>query len=259
MSIIASNINYSIGKKQILSDVSIKIHPGELHVLLGRNGAGKSTLFHILCGDTIIQTGNVRLNQKDINSFSKMELAKTRAVLTQETMIQFPILSKDVVRLGRYPHGTNQSINNKIVETCIAITSSTNQKEQNFSTLSGGEKQKINFARILTQIWETPPRYIFLDEPVSALDIPNQYKTLNICRHMADKGYAVFLILHDLNLAFQYADQITLLEEGKILRSGKPNEVMTSQNLESAFGIKTKIVKAENTNFIIPEKIGETI
>ncbi|TGM03193.1 heme ABC transporter ATP-binding protein [Leptospira jelokensis] len=259
MSLIGKNISYQIGNKHILEGIDIEIKPGELHVLIGRNGAGKSTLFHILCGDTKPQSGTVYCNDVEINAFSKTELAKTRAVLTQDTQINFPIPSEQIIALGRYPHATDKNKNKEIVESCLKMTSSTILKHQHYPTLSGGEKQKVNFGRILAQVWETPPRYLFLDEPVSAQDIPNQYQTLNICRHMANKGYAIFLILHDLNLTSQYADRVTLLDKGKLIQSGTAEEVLTTKNLEIAFGIKTKILKTNEINFIIPEIIGGPI
>jgi len=259
MTIEAIDLDYSIGTKVILSKIELEIHPGKLHVLIGRNGAGKSSLFHMLCGDLTPQQGSVYLDGIEIKNYSKSQLAKIRAVLTQETTITFPISSEEVIGLGRHPHVTDAVRDKDIVQTCLKITDSIEQKEQNYSTLSGGERQKINFGRILAQAWETPPRYIFLDEPVSALDIPNQYKTLNICKHMADQGYAVFMILHDLNLAALYADTITLLHKGKIIKSGRPNEVLTLENLETAFGIKARILNAPEGNFIIPEIIGESI
>lgn len=259
MTIEANNLNYSIGSKQILSEVNVKIKPGELHVLIGRNGAGKSSLFHMLCGDLNPHPGKVYLDGVEIKKYTKSQLAKIRAVLTQETTITFPISSEAIIGLGRHPHIANHTRDKEIVQTCLRITDSIEQKEQNYSTLSGGERQKINFGRILAQVWETPPRYIFLDEPVSALDIPNQYKTLNVCRHMADQGYAVFMILHDLNLAALYADTITLLHKGKIIKSGNPKEVLTLENLETAFGMKARILNAPEGNFIIPEITGEPI
>jgi iron complex transport system ATP-binding protein len=259
MSLIGKNISYQIGNKLILEDISIEIKPGELHVLIGRNGAGKSTLFHILCGDTKLQSGKLHCNEEEIESIPKTELAKLRAVFSQDTQINFPIPTEQIIALGRYPHITDKLKNKEIVEACLDITSSTILKHQHYPTLSGGEKQKINFGRILAQVWETPPRYLFLDEPVSAQDIPNQYQTLNICRHMANKGYAVFMILHDLNLASQYADRVTLIDKGKLIQSGTAEEVLTTKNLEIAFGIKTKILKTNEINFIIPEIIGGPI
>lgn len=259
MTIEAIDLEYSIGTKSILSDIEIEIHPGKLHVLIGRNGAGKSSLFHMLCGDLNPKKGDVYLDGIELRKYSKSQLAKIRAVLTQETTITFPISSEEVIELGRHPHVSNPNRDKEIVQTCLKITGSSEQKEQNYSTLSGGEKQKINFGRILAQVWETPPRYIFLDEPVSALDIPNQYKMLNLCRHMANQGYAVFMILHDLNLAALYADTITLLHKGKIIKTGNPTEVLTLENLETAFGIKARILNAPEGNFIIPEIIGEPI
>ncbi|MCW7492505.1 heme ABC transporter ATP-binding protein [Leptospira sp. 2 VSF19] len=259
MTIEAIDLSYSIGEKSILSKIELEIHPGKLHVLMGRNGAGKSSLFHILCGDISPKIGNIYLDGIELKNYSKTQLAKIRAVLTQDAAITFPISSKEVIELGRHPHISDPIRDKEIVQTCIKITGSTEQKDQNYSTLSGGEKQKINFGRILAQVWETPPRYIFLDEPVSALDIPNQYKMLNLCRHMADQGYAVFMILHDLNLAALYADTITLLHKGKIIKSGNPNDVLTLENLEITFGIKARILNAPEGNFIIPEIIGESI
>lgn len=259
MTIEAIDLDYAIGSKQILSKIELKICPGELHVLIGRNGAGKSSLFHMLCGDITPQNGNIYLDGIELTKYSKNQLAKIRAVLTQETNITFPINSEEVIGLGRHPHKVDIHRDREIVQTCLKITDSIEQKEQNYATLSGGEKQKVNFGRILAQAWETPPRYIFLDEPVSALDIPNQYKTLNVCKHMTEQGYAVFMILHDLNLAALYADTITLLHKGKILKSGKPKEVLTLENLETAFGIKARILSSPEGNFIIPEIIGEPI
>lgn len=259
MTIQSIDVDYFIGSKQILSKIELEILPGQLHVLIGRNGAGKSTLFHMLCGDLSPKQGNVYLDGIDLKDYPNNELAKKRAVLSQETVITFPISSEEVIRLGRHPHKKDTKRDTEIVQSCLKITNSLEQKDQIYSTLSGGERQKINFGRILAQTWETPPRYIFLDEPVSALDIPNQYKTLNVCRHMANQGYAIFIILHDLNLAALYADTITLLHKGKIIKSGRPKEVLTVANLETAFGIKVKILNAPEGNFILPEIIGETI
>ncbi|MCG6146413.1 MULTISPECIES: heme ABC transporter ATP-binding protein [Leptospira] len=259
MSIEAIDLEYSIGTKSILSNIELEILPGKLHVLMGRNGAGKSSLFHILCGDIMPKIGNIYLDGIELKKYSKSHLAKLRAVLTQDAAITFPISSEEVIKLGRHPHISDPIRDKEIVQTCLKITESFDQKDQNYSTLSGGEKQKINFGRTLAQVWETPPRYIFLDEPVSALDIPNQYKMLNLCRHMADQGYAVFMILHDLNLAALYADTITLLHKGKIIKSGNPNDVLTLENLEIAFGIKVRILNAPEGNFIIPEIKGESI
>lgn len=252
MSIQLKNIKHTIGNRTILDLINLDIHPGELHILLGKNGAGKSTLFKILVGDIPIQFGNLTFFGRDLDEYSNLELAKLRGVLSQENIISFPYTAEEIVSFGRYPYTTSEEENKIIINNCLNKTSSINLKDQNFFTLSGGEKQKIQFARVLAQIWQNPPKFLFMDEPTGSLDIPTQYKILNICKQMTKEGFGIFMILHDLNLASSFADKVTILHNGNISASGNPKDVLQSFIIEESFGIKTSIIEHQNSNFIIP-------
>ncbi|PJZ43851.1 heme ABC transporter ATP-binding protein [Leptospira brenneri] len=261
MSIQTELIHYQIGKKTILSDINITIEPGEFHVLMGKNGAGKSTLFHLLSSDTRPSSGSIYFDGKPIQSLNAKSIAKQRAVLTQNPEINFPLTCLDIVQLGRFPHETSDTENLDIALQSLEIVDLLDKKNQNYNTLSGGEKQRAHFARVLSQIWEEPPRYLLLDEPISSLDLPNQIKVLELCRHLSQKGYGVFMILHDLNLASRYADKITFLSDGKVFASGPPNEVITEEGIQSVFNIEIDVIINDNVNMVLPKlnKIGVSV
>ncbi|MDF3821556.1 heme ABC transporter ATP-binding protein [Leptospira sp. 96542] len=261
MSIQIKSLTYQIGKKVILSDINLTIAPGEFHVLMGKNGAGKSTLFHLLCSDLKPNSGEIYFDEKPIQSIPNKALAKQRAVLTQNPEINFPLSCIDIVQLGRYPHETSDSENLEIAHASLKIVDLLDKKTQNYNTLSGGEKQRAHFARVLAQIWEAPPRYLLLDEPISSLDLPNQIKVLELCKHLTNKNYGVFMILHDLNLASRYSDKITFLSEGKIHASGSPNEVINEETIFEVFNIETDVITNNNVNMILPklDKIGVSV
>ena len=243
----ARNITVEINSKKLLDDVSIEMKSGEVLAVLGPNGAGKSTLRKVLCGDLIPTSGEVSMNNKPLGDWTLTERAKARAVLPQDSSLNFQFSVLEVVLMGRAPHinGAETAKDYKIARKALAAVDEQKLEERIYPTLSGGERQRVQLARVLAQVWERTetPRYLLLDEPTSNLDIAHQHGTLKIARHFAKENAAVLVILHDLNLAAQYADKILLLRDGKISASGVPEQVFTPKIIAETFNVKTSVIK----------------
>jgi iron complex transport system ATP-binding protein len=220
----AKNITYRIDNKTLLSDVSLEFKPGEFTVIMGQNGAGKSTLLRILAGSTRATDGEVSLYGKRIETYKEIELARIRAVLSQHYEISFPVSINDIVMMGRYPHFKSEPSGKdyEIADKALSMMGIYDLKNRNYDTLSGGEAQKVQMARVLSQIWEhdkDKSKILFLDEPVSQLDIQYQYFLLQAARNFTKENVMVVAILHDLNLAINYADNIIFLKNGSLVKS----------------------------------------
>src|SRR5262245_55746685 len=177
--LIGSNITFRVGSKELISDISASFAPGGLHLLVGPNGAGKSTLVKVLARLLRPQTGAVEYEGTDVSGASESELAKRRAVLSQAVEIAFPLTVREVVMLGRYPHfsGRPGPTDERIVDEVMQHFDVAEFEHRYYQTLSGGERQRVNFARVLAQLWNdgsTSCRYLFLDEPLTFLDIRHQ-------------------------------------------------------------------------------------
>lgn len=242
------NISYGIGKKSILSEVSAEFHPGEFNMILGPNGSGKSTFLKIFSGEIHANAGNVFYAGKQIKTIKTGELAKYRAVMSQQPELSFPLTVDEVVMMGRYPH-FNFNPNKKDESICGEVMQRMNLQsfsDRNYLTLSGGEKQRVQFARVLAQVWEQPHdgyRYLFLDEPLASLDIKYQQEFLQVAREFAKAGTVLIAVLHDINLAIQYADRLFMLKEGNLVAHGKPKEILSSELIKMVFDVNATIVE----------------
>lgn len=240
-------IYYSIGKKQILKNISAEFLPGELNMILGPNGSGKSTFLKIFSGELHGFLGNVFYSDKKIGSIKKEELAKQRAVMSQQPELSFPLQVDEVVMMGRYPHFAFNP-GKKDVSICNEVMERMNLqpfRDRNYLTLSGGEKQRVQFARVLAQIWEKPAtgtRYLFLDEPLTSLDINYQQEFLQIAREFTKSDTILAVVIHDINLAIQFADKLFFFKEGEVAAHGKPATILTQELIEKVFGVKTTII-----------------
>ncbi|MDZ4728197.1 MAG: heme ABC transporter ATP-binding protein [Leptospira sp.] len=254
MSIQFQNISYKINNQFLVKNINLRIRPGEIHVLLGKNGAGKSTIFKLLCGDIEPNIGEIFINDKNLNTYNVKSLSTIRSVLTQEYDLNFPFSVSEIVALGRMPFPYVKEKNEMIIQETLDITSIQHLGERDYNTLSGGEKQRTQLSRVLTQIWDSPDKYIFLDEPTSGMDLPNQIKTLEISKQMAEQGYGVFIILHDINLAFQYADTISLIKNGSIYVSGDPSLSLNEEILSDVYDIPIHIIQNKHHTFILAKQ-----
>ena len=240
-------IYYHIGKKQILKNIHAEFLTGEFNMILGPNGSGKSTFLKIFSGELHGYRGNVYYSDKKIETFKKEELAKQRAVMSQQPELSFPLMVDEVVMMGRYPHFTFNP-GKKDLAICNEVMERMNLqpfRDRNYLTLSGGEKQRVQFARVLAQIWEKPAtgsRYLFLDEPLTSLDINYQQEFLQIAREFAKSDTILAVVIHDINLAIQFADKLFFFKDGEIAAQGRPSAILTQDLIEVVFGVKTTII-----------------
>ncbi len=242
------NISFSVGKKQILKNVSASFLPGEFNMILGPNGSGKSSFLKIFSGEINKFQGTVLYDNKKIKELRKEELAKKRAVMSQQADLGFPLLVEEVVMMGRYPHFTFNP-NKKDITICNEVIERMNLvefKKRNYLTLSGGEKQRVQYARVLAQVWEKPTdgyRYLFLDEPLNSLDISYQHEFLQVAVELVKDHTVLIAVMHDINLAAHYADNLFFLKEGELVIHGKPKEILTENIIEKVFNIKTTVIE----------------
>jgi heme transport system ATP-binding protein len=249
-----NNITFRVGKKDLISDISASFAPGKLHLLVGPNGAGKSTLVKVLARLLRPQQGMVAYEGVDVSKASEAELAKRRAVLSQAIEIAFPLTVREVVMMGRYPHfsGRPGPTDERIVDEVMQHFDVTEFEHRYYQTLSGGERQRVNFARVLGQLWRDGAvdtcRYLFLDEPLTFLDIRHQIDFMKQIRSFTDTTDVVTVgVVHDLNLAARFADRILILSGGRIVAHGTPAEVLTTERIEQVFGVEPTMVHTEES------------
>jgi iron complex transport system ATP-binding protein len=261
----ANGITFRVGGKALIADVSVSFAPGRLHLIIGPNGAGKSTLVKVLARLLRPQTGRVEYEGEDVQHASESDLAKRRAVLSQAVEVAFPLTVREVVMMGRYPHfgGRPGPSDEKIADELMEFFDVTEFAGRNYQTLSGGERQRVNFARVLAQLWRdgaaspsahesrpAPPscRYLFLDEPLTFLDIRHQIEFMKKVRAFTDAPDVVTVgVVHDLNLAARFADQIVLLDRGRVVATGTAAEVLTAERIREVFGVEPTFVPVEQS------------
>lgn len=242
------NIGYSAGGKTILQHLSASFLPGEFNMILGPNGSGKSSFLKIFSGEIKNFTGAVFYGDQNISLLKPVTLASIRAVMSQQPELSFPLTVEEVVMMGRYPHFTFSAgpADEAICGEVINKMQLQEFRDRNYLTLSGGEKQRVQFARLLAQVWEKPAtgcRYLFLDEPLNNLDIKYQQEFLQVARSMLDANTVLIAVMHDINLAIQYADNIFFLKDGKLAANGKPSLVVTAAVIEKVFDVKAHIIE----------------
>lgn len=239
------DVHYRVGEAHILRGVGARFQSGRFNVVLGPNGAGKSTFLRIASGLLAPTEGDVRYGERSLRDFDTDALARERAVLSQHVELAFPLAAEDVVLMGRYPHygRAPRARDREIVDRALELVAMTGQRHQPYPTLSGGEQQKIQLARVLAQIWnyDTPQRerYLFLDEPTSNLDVHYQLHLLNIARELLQYGCTVVAVLHDLNVAFHYGDTFVVLDHGVVAQAADHADEIPPALIERVFQVRT--------------------
>jgi len=226
------------GKKAVLSGVSLSLQPGEVLGVLGPNGAGKSTLLSALSGELRANQGQVWLDQRELHDWPGTERAQRLAVLPQASTLDFAFRVEEVVGLGRLPHHSGRVRDEEIVGAALEAADAGHLHGRSYLALSGGERQRVHLARVLAQLWPGEVgQTLLLDEPTSMLDPLHQHTILQAVRDFADRGAAVLVILHDLNLAARYCDRLLLLEGGRPFVLGTPHDVLQAEPLKAVFGL----------------------
>jgi len=244
----------SVGRTTILNDVSFHAEPGQVTAIVGPNGSGKSTLLKALTGE-ISFTGTARMAGFDIATARPDQLADLRAVLAQSTQMSFPFQVIEVVRLGlrfRGPDSEAVALNN------LRRVGLSGYEARFYQELSGGEQQRAQLARVLCQAWSpvTPdvPQWLFLDEPVASLDIAHQLEVMNIAKEFAKDGGGVLAVMHDLNLSAMFADQVMMMQKGRLVASGAVSQTLKDDVLSGVYGcrIQSCLAPAPPEWFVLP-------
>ena len=245
MPLSAIDISLKLGGTAVLKNIDVVIEPGKIVAVVGPNGAGKSSLLRLLSGTWRASRGRVVLNDRELAQWPIRDIAQTLAVMSQYSNLTFAFTSEEIVMLGRTPHAAGRKIDIDITAQALARVDASHLARRLYTELSGGEKQRVHFARSLAQVWMVPParpRYLLLDEPTASFDLAHQQMTLAVLREFAEDGVGVLVVLHDLNLAAQLADAMVLMKDGRIVTSGEPQAVMRADVIDEVFGVDVTIV-----------------
>lgn len=246
------NLSYKIQDKYLLKGISCKISTNELVVIMGANGAGKTTLLKMMSGLLRASNGKLLIDQKQIETYSSLELSHKRAVLSQHYEIAFPLTANEIVLMGRYPYfQTKPSTKDlAIVEEVLAQMDISKLADRNYQTLSGGEAQKVQMCRVLAQMQgvDTHNKFLLLDEPVSHLDIKFQYQLLGIAQSIKNEKTAVVAVLHDINLALKFADRIIFMKDGQIVHEHLKYDQLDLAVFKKVFDVQATLLNLPDQN-----------
>ncbi|WP_394713630.1 heme ABC transporter ATP-binding protein [uncultured Roseibium sp.] len=239
-----SGLAVRLSGKTIVSDVTFAARPGKVCTIVGPNGSGKSTLLKAITGETG-HDGEVHLNARPLERYAPQELAEVRAVLPQHTQLSFPLTVKEVVRLGLQTAPLQVFQAQERIAAALERVDMSGFEGRAYQSLSGGEQQRVQLARVLCQVWQPKvgdqPRWLILDEPISSLDIRHQVLIMDVARDFADRGGGVLCVLHDLNLTAMYSDQVLVMKNGRLLADGKVAEVYQDELISEAFDFPLRI------------------
>ncbi len=245
-----NGVHLTLDATPVLRDVSLSLAPSTVTVVLGPNGAGKSTLLKVACGEWQADQGSVLFNEQSLAQMNADKKALSMAVLPQQSLLTFPFTVREVVALGRTPHSTGVCIDAELTQAALQATDAWYLRDQVYTHLSGGEKQRVQMARVLVQVWQSVGsgnRMVVLDEPTSALDYAHQQMVAELLKQRASDGCAVLTAMHDLNLAAQCADQLILMCCGEIFAQGTVEEVLKEDILRKVFQVDFHLVTHPKT------------
>lgn len=250
-------LNYSYGKYQVLKEINLSVKAGRFCVLLGANGAGKSTLVKCINGLLHPQNGSIFWKDRDTSTLSLREKARIFGYVPQNTQTGQGLTVMETVLSGRLPHAEKTArLTGKVHTSDLELAASLLQEFglEKFAfcpagTLSGGENQRVLIARAVAQ----NPQVLLLDEPISNLDLRYQIEVMELLKQLShEKGLTVIAVIHDLNLALEYADQVTVMKQGAIAASGPPKEAANAQILGDAYGIPVEVLEVKGRTIVLP-------
>lgn len=247
------NLSYKIKESIILRSLHLQIPKHKLTAIIGPNGAGKSTLLNLLARLLPIQEGEVYFDEISLRQSNDAQLAKVMAILPQESHIISRITVKDLLTFGRYPHhkGNPQKEDFKVIDEKLEEFDLLTYQNRYLNELSGGQKQRALIGMVFAQ--STP--YILLDEPLNNLDIFHENNLLHLVhKNVKLKNSTIVVVLHDINHAIAFSDNIIALKDGELVFHGPPNKVITSRNIFKLFGLKTDVIEHKGRKFVITKR-----
>lgn len=244
-------VSFSLNGKKILQNIDFTLSTGDFIGIVGPNGAGKTTLLRLISGVIHPDEGEILIEGKNTKTLNYRKLASKVAVVPQNTFINFPFTVFEIVLMGRTPYlGRFEQEKKEDLEKakeCMNLTGIWHLRERKVTEISGGELQRAVIAQALAQ--DTP--LLLLDEPTAHLDVNHELEVISlISRLNKEKGKAVILVSHDLNLAARYCERLILLKEGKIFAQGKVEKVLTAENIRSVYHLNALVKKHPVTGFI---------
>ena len=241
-------LSFTARGRDLVRGLTSRVGPGELLAVCGPNGAGKSTLLRMISGELTPSAGEIVLFDSPLRAWRPRALAQRRAVVPQSSPCDFPFRAWEVVMLGRTPH-PRSARDRDIALNALDEVGAGHLAERLLPQLSGGERQRVTLARALAQLHGlSGPGLLLLDEPTAALDLQHQESVLRLLRRRCDaRGDGVLIILHDLNLAAAYADRVLLMVEGEALASAPPEEALTPDLVERAYGLQVRALRHPDT------------
>jgi iron complex transport system ATP-binding protein len=246
----AQGITVRRGSASLLVDVDISLNSGAMTVILGPNGAGKTSLLRCIAAESKPSSGDIVFLGQALHEWRRRDLARHLAVLPQQSSLNFPFIVREVVLLGRMPHDSGLERDAVIVEELLTALDIVHLADRDYTSLSGGEKQRVQLARVLAQVWDVPEQALLvLDEPSNFLDLSHQSQIMRLLQSFTQRGAAVLTVLHDFNLAGRYADNVAVLEKGHLVASGKPRDVITAELMRDVFDVEACVSIAEGYDF----------
>ncbi|NEW62212.1 ATP-binding cassette domain-containing protein [Granulicatella sp. zg-ZJ] len=243
MQVQTDKVNVIYDKTPILHDITLQAKENQFIGLIGPNGSGKSTLLKCIYRTLDVNSGTILLDGTPIHQFNYKETAKKMAVVAQHNQYQFDFTVQDIVLMGRTPYKSmfdkETEEDYRIMEHALTLVDMLAYKDREFSTLSGGEQQRVILARALTQ----QPSCLILDEPTNHLDIKHQLMLLQTVKKL---DMTVIAAIHDLNMAAMYCDIIYVLYQGRIVAVGTPKEVLTKELIKDVYQVNTDIITDKN-------------
>lgn len=238
------NVSFSYSSFNVLDKVRFGVSKGEFTGIIGPNGSGKSTLLKCISNVLNTDSGKIRFNDKGVGEYSRTELARNMAVVSQNTEITFGFTCEEIVLMGRSPYiprfGSEQDRDYEIVRGAMRATNTLHLANRSITSISGGERQRVIIAQALAQ----QPKLLLLDEPTSHLDIKHQVELLDLLTRLNEKeGLTVIAVMHDLNLSALYCDYLIMLSEGQVYSIGTCEQVITAENVESVYGTSVSVTK----------------
>ena len=240
------------GKKTLLHIPFLHLSGGNFVAVIGPNGSGKSTLIKSIAGEINYQ-GNIELHRQDLKQWPRLHRAKHLAVLPQSSQLSFSFSAFEVIALGLTPLNITQSDAKQLIRKKMRATDCLHLSERAFPSLSGGEKQRVQLARVLVQLSQAEQQpLLLLDEPTAAQDLGQQHNILTLCKELCQKqSYTVIAVLHDLNQVMRYCDHCAILNEGVIAEFDTPQTILTTNNISHHWQYSAKAIKTDDDTVVI--------